>query len=130
MIAIDTSAIVAIACEEPEAEAFSRVIAVEKGLVTPPVLFEARMVLEQKLTGRAVRFLDAFVQNPQVEAVPFTLDMYRAASSAFESYGKGRGHSAQLNFGDCMAYAVAKVEGIPLLYKGEDFSRTDIRRAL
>jgi ribonuclease VapC len=65
-----------------------------------------------------------------VEAVPFTLEMYRAASSAFQTYGKGRQHPAQLNFGDCMAYALAKVEGIPLLYKGEDFSRTDIRRAL
>ena len=65
-----------------------------------------------------------------IEAVDFTMDMYREAVRALERFGKGRGHPAQLNFGDCMAYAVAKVYDLPLLYKGDDFARTDIRSAL
>jgi ribonuclease VapC len=62
--------------------------------------------------------------------VPLTDEIGRVALDAFDRYGKGRGHPAQLNMGDCFAYACARVEGAPLLYKGDDFGRTDILAAL
>jgi len=130
MIALDTSAIVAIALDEDEAETFDRVIASEEVLIGTPTLLESRLVLMQRIPGFAAEFLQAFVSPVEVNPVPFSFDMYQGAAKAFERYGKGSGHSAQLNFGDCMAYAVAKHHDVPLLYKGRDFARTDIRPAL
>ena len=75
-------------------------------------------------------FLRGSVVAPIVVVVVFTSEMFAVAADAFDRYGKGRGHRAQLNFGDCLAYAVAKVQNVPLLYKGADFARTDIRPAL
>jgi ribonuclease VapC len=130
MIALDTSAIVAIALDEDEAETFDRMIASEEALVGTPTLLETRLVLIQRMPAFAAQFLQAFVSPAEVSSVPFTFDMYQSAAQAFERYGKGRGHPAGLNFGDCMAYAVAKHYDIPLLFKGRDFARTDIRSAL
>lgn len=130
MIAIDTSAVVAIALEESEKDAYTDEIALNGGVVGTPTLFECRMVLSSKMGRFADRFMSQFIQRPSVHPVPFTLDMYRVAADAFERFGKGRGHPAGLNFGDCMAYAVAKQHKAPLLYKGDDFSRTDIRSAV
>ncbi|MGA0597168.1 PIN domain-containing protein [Enterovirga sp. CN4-39] len=78
----------------------------------------------------ADRFLRRFLAEPWTRRVAFSVEMFDAAQVAFRRYGRGRGHPAKLNFGDCMSYAVAKVHGIPLLYKGEDFSQTDIVSAL
>ncbi len=130
MIALDTSAIVAIACAEQEEEGFSLLIVKRRALVGTPTLVETRLALESKLTASAAYFLESFLSNPFVDVVPFTFAMYQEAAAAFERYGKGRGHPAQLNFGDCMAYAVAKTHDVPLLYKGRDFARTDIQAAL
>jgi ribonuclease VapC len=130
MIALDTSAIVAIAMGEQEAGAFDRAIASREALVGTPTLLETHLVLLTKMPAFAARFLDAFISPEGISAVPFTLEMYRGAASAFERFGKGRGHPAQLNFGDCLAYAVAKHYDVPLLFKGQDFARTDIRSAL
>ena len=88
------------------------------------------MVLPGMVTQeRAEAFLASFLADPWVEALPFSVDMFEAARAAFYSFGKGH-HPAKLNYGDCMAYAVAKVRDVPLLYKGGDFSLTDIRSAL
>ena len=130
MIALDASAIVAIAMEEPEEEVFDRIISWREAIVGVPTLFEARLVLAGRMPGFAAAFMEGFVSVRDVRAVDFTMDMYREAVGALERFGKGRGHPAQLNFGDCMAYAVAKVYDLPLLYKGDDFARTDIRSAL
>jgi ribonuclease VapC len=130
VIALDTSAIVAIAMEEDEAEAFNRAIAWREAVVGTPTLFEARIVLTDKMPGFADAFLDTFVNPDDVRPIAFSMDMYRLAADAFDRFGKGRGHPAKLNFGDCMAYAVAKFHDVPLLYKGDDFSKTDIRPAL
>jgi ribonuclease VapC len=75
-------------------------------------------------------FLERFVHPQEIHVVPFSMRLYHAAVHAFERFGKGRGHPAKLNYGDCMAYAVAKHHEVPLLYKGEDFALTDIRPAL
>jgi ribonuclease VapC len=130
MIALDTSAVVAIALDEDEAETFDRAIASGEALIGTPTLLETRLVLMQRMPGFAAEFLKAFISPAEINSIPFTFDMYQSAAEAFERYGKGRGHPAQLNFGDCMAYAVAKHYDVPLLYKGRDFARTDIRPAL
>lgn len=93
-------------------------------------LFESHLVLMQRIPGFAAEFLRAFVSPAEVNSIPFTFDMYQVAANAFERFGKGSGHPAQLNFGDCMAYAVAKHRDVPLLYKGRGFAKTDIRPAL
>ena len=129
MIALDTSAIVAIALEEPEEETFSRVLAADHGFVGTPILVEARMVLTSKMAD-VDTFLERFLRRPSVHPVAFSLPMYQYAVEAFDRFGKGRGHPAQLNICDCMAYAVAKAHDVPLLFKGTDFGLTDIRTAL
>ncbi|GEP05658.1 type II toxin-antitoxin system VapC family toxin [Methylobacterium oxalidis] len=129
MIALDTSAIVAIAMEEAEGDLFEEIVVARSAIVAPPTLLEARMVLTARVPDFAPRFLDNLVGWPSVTVVPFTLDMYRAASDAFLRFGKGRGHRAQLNFGDCLAYAVARTHAAPLLFKGDDFVHTDIEPA-
>lgn len=128
MIALDTSAIVAIAMGEPEADAFSREIARRGAVVSAPTLLETRLVLTSRVKG-AEPFMRGFLAPAEVEPVAFSLEMYRLAVDAFERFGRGRGHPARLNFGDCMSYAVAKHYDAPLLYKGDDFSHTDIRPA-
>ena len=130
MIALDTSAIIAIACAEPEEAAFNGLIARREALVGTPTLLETRMVLATKMPDYADTFLSSLLKRPSIHPVAFTLDMYRAATDAFRHFGKGRENPAGLNFGDCMAYAVAKVHGAPLLYKGDDFQKTDIASAL
>jgi ribonuclease VapC len=129
MIALDTSAIVAIALAEPEEEDFSREIARREALVGTPTLLEVRLVLTSKV-DHPDAFLRRFVRPPEIHPVAFSLQMYELAATAFDRFGKGRGQPAGLNFGDCMAYAVAKVHDVPLLYKGDDFARTDISPAL
>jgi ribonuclease VapC len=128
MIALDTSAIAAIAFGEPEADAFNRQIAIRGAVVGAPTLVEARLVLSSRMSG-ADRFMRMFLAPPELAPVDFSVEMYRVAGDAFERYGKGRGHPARLNFGDCLSYAVAKASGLPLLFKGGDFSLTDIRPA-
>jgi ribonuclease VapC len=127
MIALDSSAIMAIALEETETDAFSRLIAAHGGLVGTPTLVETRMALTTKIDDPDT-FLSKFLQPSEVHPVAFSLDMYRAAVAAFDRYGRGR-HPAKLNFGDCMAYAVARIHDASLLYKGSDFALTDIRAA-
>jgi ribonuclease VapC len=129
VIALDTSAIVAIALGEAEAEGFIRQIAVREALVGAPSLLESRMVLTSRMHDPAV-FLDDFLEPAEIHIVDFSFAMYQVATTAFDRFGKGRGHPARLNFGDCLAYAVAKLNKLPLLYKGHDFSHTDIDRAV
>lgn len=126
MIAIDTSAIVAIVLGEPEAETFDALIAEHHVIIGTPTLVETRMVLGSLIPNFVDAFLNRLVARPSVLAVDFTLETYRAAADAFSRYGKGRGHAAQLNFGDCLSYAVAKTHALPLLFKGCDFVHTDI----
>ncbi|HEY8564368.1 MAG TPA: type II toxin-antitoxin system VapC family toxin [Beijerinckiaceae bacterium] len=124
MIALDISALVAIA--EPEEDDFVKAIARHEALLGTPVLLETRMVLATKMPDYADTFISDLLKRPSIHPVAFSLDMYRAALNAFRRFGKGQQNPAGLNFGDCMSYAVAKVHGAPLLYKGDDFRYTDI----
>jgi ribonuclease VapC len=129
VIALDTSAIVAIAMNEVEAETFDRAIGWRQAIVGTPTLVETHLVLTGKMPDFVGGFMRSFLVPPDVRIVDFTVDMYRAAADAFDRYGRGK-HPAKLNICDCMAYAVAKVHDVPLLFKGTDFGHTDIRPAL
>ncbi|MCJ2015065.1 type II toxin-antitoxin system VapC family toxin [Methylobacterium sp. J-076] len=126
MIALDSSAIVAILLGEPEASAFRGIVAQGRCLIGAPTLCEARMALNRRLRNRAAQALERIVADGHIEVVSFDETMSAIGIDAFNRYGKGRGHPAQLNFGDCLSYAVAKSRGLPLLFKGNDFGRTDL----
>lgn len=131
MIVVDTSAIVAIALDEPEREAFSQVIQrANKALISTVSVVEARMVLHGRRGQRAVVLLDDLLRLPMYDKIAPGPSEVDAAYAAFVAYGKGSGHSAALNFGDVFSYALAKVHGLPLLFKGDDFSQTDIASAI
>jgi len=127
MIVVDTSAIVAIAFAEPEREAFVQLVQqADKALISTVSVVEARMVVHGRRGQRAVVLVNDLLRLPLFEVVapgPAEMD---AAYAAFVAFGKGSGHSAGLNVGDVFSYALAKVRSLPLLFKGDDFSRTDI----
>ncbi len=126
---LDTSAIVAIFLEERGCEELHQTVRGDPNLsIGTPTLVEAAMVLAGRLKNDSRPRLQAFLKDYAVTVVAFTEEHYAAATTAFHRYGKGR-HPAALNFGDCCSYAVAKVAGEPLLYTGNDFAKTDLRRS-
>jgi len=127
---IDSSALVAILLKEPEALRLTSAIAQSTARRLPSSCFlEASMVLLGRREENGLRDLDLYIARGQMEIVAFTESQARIARTAFKRFGKGR-HPAQLNFGDCMAYALAKETGEELLFKGTDFTQTDIAVAL
>jgi ribonuclease VapC len=122
---IDTSALVAIALQEPEADEFIRLIATSPVAMAAPTILEAALVLRPVQAG----WLDEMLTLMQVRTVAFDETHLAVARQAMATYGKGTGSPARLNFGDCLSYAVAKVAGEPLLFKGDDFTHTDIEPA-
>lgn len=131
MIVADTSAIVAIAFAEPERDAFLRTIRqADKTLLSTVSAVEARMVAHGRRGQRAVVLLEDFFRLPAFEIVPPGSSEMAAAYAAFVAFGRESGHPAALNFGDVFSYALAKVRGLPLLFKGNDFNQTDIAVAL
>lgn len=131
VIVVDTSAIVAVAFAEPERADFLAVIErADRVLISSVSVVEARMVVHARRGERAVVLLDNFFGLPMFEIVPPGHQEMNAAYAAFVAFGKGSGHPAALNFGDVFGYALAKARGLPLLYKGTDFSETDITDAL
>ena len=126
---LDSSAIVAIHLREPGHDRLiQRIEDAEVVVVGVPTLLETAMVLSTRLGQDARPLLSTFLRRLEAEVVPLGNEHLDAAISAFLRFGRGR-HPAALNFGDCMAYAVASVSGMPLLFTGEDFTRTDISRA-
>jgi ribonuclease VapC len=116
----------AILFEEPDGQRLDVAIARNPGcLMSAANLLEASLVLESRKGWDGVRGLDLLVLRFGIQIVPFTEAQALIARQAFQRYGKGR-HPAQLNFGDCMAYALAKETGEELLFKGTDFGLTDI----
>ncbi|MGO9451774.1 MAG: type II toxin-antitoxin system VapC family toxin [Candidatus Binataceae bacterium] len=131
---VDASAIVAILTREPEADALADLLDAARTPVTSPIaLFEAALGICRKRHGsveEAEEDVREFLEVAGVELVPITAKEADTALSAFSRYGKGRGHPAQLNLGDCFAYAVARNHRRALLFKGDDFDKTDIRSAI
>ena len=130
MIVIDSSAFIAILKDEPERRRFIDAIVDHQDPRTSAATYlETSMVMELRLSDRGGRVVDSLIEEIGVEIVPFDHVQAIAARDAFRRYGKGR-HRAALNFGDCFAYALAKTLSAPLLFKGDDFSLTDIKRAI
>jgi ribonuclease VapC len=128
-VILDSSVIVAIALRESGYEELVKKLRSAESLaVGTPSLTEAGMVLSARLGIEPQALLDRFLRDFGVVPVSFGDDHWREALEAFRRYGKGR-HAASLNFGDCMSYSVAKLAGHPLLFVGDDFSRTDIKVA-
>jgi ribonuclease VapC len=126
---VDSSALVSILLEEPKHEQlFDKAVDSEITLVGAPLALETVMVVSGRSSADARYQLAGLLRTIGAQIVPFTEEHYEAALSAFLRYGKGR-HPAALNFGDCMSYAFARVSGLPLLYTGNDFSKTDVQAA-
>jgi ribonuclease VapC len=128
---VDTSAMMAILFQEMDAGQFAGAMeAADRRLVSAANVVEMGIVSLRR-GGAALRSeLDATLNEAAVEIVPVSEAHARAAIDAYARFGRGTGHPAGLNFGDCFAYALAKTADAPLLYKGGDFAMTDIRSAL
>ena len=123
---LDTSALAAIFFDEPEAAHYTRIIHGADRLSDQRGNFlELSIVLEGQIGAEAVRQCDMFFRRAGIVIEPFTVEQAHLARQAFHDFGKGR-HPAGLNFSDCFAYALARHFGEPLLFKGEDFKKTDI----
>lgn len=128
---IDTSAIIAILRAEPEALSCAEAIANASSRRVSAVNFvEAAVVIDGSRNPIASRRFDDLLREAHVVVGPVTELQARIAREAYRDFGKGSGHAAGLNFGDCFAYALAKATGEPLLFKGDDFSRTDVTPVL
>lgn len=128
MIAVDTSALIAILADEPEARAFQDILLATDAVIGAPTYLEFAMVAVVKSPVITSADLSKFLSYLNVSIVDFTAEDARIAEAAFRKYGKGR-HKAALNFGDCCSYAMAKARGLQLLFKGNDFALTDLASA-
>ncbi len=126
---LDTSAILAIFFQEPGYEELARKVAgARQAGIGAPTLVECGIVLSARLEKDMRGMLARFLEEARITIIPFTADHFGVAVGAWAKYGKGR-HAAALNFGDCLAYAVARVADMPLLFVGDDFSLTNITPA-
>jgi|SRR5262245_15881967 len=131
MTVVDSSAIIAILRQETDADIYLDVIdSAEALLMSAANHLEAAIVVDSARDPVASRRFDQFIEEAGIRVEPVTAWQARVARDAYRDYGKGSGHKASLNFGDCFAYALAKETGEPLLFKGDDFGNTDIASAL
>jgi ribonuclease VapC len=127
---VDTSALIAILRDEPDAPVFAIAIENASQRRMPAANFlEAAVVIDGSRDPVASRRFDELIAEAGIVIEPVTEAQARIAREAYRDFGKGSGHPAQLNFGDCFAYALAKATGEPLLFKGNDFIHTDITPA-
>lgn len=128
---VDTSAIVAILLKEPGSSQFATALeAAETARLSAATYFECGIVIDGRRNPALSRRFDEVVVEGEMIIEPVTAHQARIAREAYRDFGKGSGHPAQLNFGDCLAYALAKDKAEPLLFKGSDFAHTDVRRAI
>ena len=127
---IDTSALVALLDQESEAERIALALASSsERILSAANLVEIGIVMQTRRGDDGVRDLDLLLAKLKVDIAAVTADHADIARKAFRRYGRGR-HAANLNFGDCFAYALAKEKSVPLLFKGDDFRKTDIVAAI
>ncbi len=128
---IDTSALLAILRDEPEALTCAK--AIEEAAtrrISAANFLEAAIVIDASRDPIASRRFDDLLKVAKIAIEPVTEEQARIGREAYRDFGKGSGHPAQLNFGDCFAYALAKATGEPLLFKGDDFPQTDVTPAM
>jgi ribonuclease VapC len=127
---LDTSALLALLLDEPEAEDFRAAVEEDTTrLVSAATLLETALVIEARKGERGGQELDTLIQKAEVLVVPVDAEHVFEARRAYRRFGKGR-HAAGLNFGDVFAYALARTAGEHLLFKGDDFAKTDVGRVL
>jgi len=122
---VDSSALVAILLGEAEAAHFAEAIEASSCLLSAASLLEASIAVETRKGEAAGRELDLLIYRAGIEIVPVDQEQAEMAREAWRRFGKGR-HRAGLNYGDCFTYALAKISGAPLLFKGDDFIHTDL----
>lgn len=126
---LDTSALLAVLFREPGHELLiEKLLAPGRKGIGTPTLAEAGLVLTGRVEGDVEALLSGFLQQFEIVPVPFGERHWRTAVEAFRQFGKGRDPAA-LNFGDCLSYATAKLADRPLLFVGDDFTKTDLRAA-
>ena len=126
MIIVDTSALIAILDKEPDAARFAEAIAeADSPLISAATLLEVNIVMLNRHGAKATRMVERLLQEAGFQVESFTAQQAELAREAYMLYGKGR-QTAGLNYRDCFSYALAKATGLPLLFKGQDFSKTDI----
>lgn len=127
---IDTSALLAVLLDEPERASFEVAMARDPfPRISAASYLETGIVVDSRGDPRRSRYLDKFLASAEIAIEPVTAEQAALARRAYQDFGRGSGHEARLNFGDCFAYALAKTLDEDLLFKGNDFSRTDIRAA-
>lgn len=128
---VDSSALVAILKREPEQAAFSALLeSTQDTKISAATYFEISIVVDSQRQPAASRKLDDLIEHSGITIEPVTAEQARIARQAYRDYGKGSGHPANLNFGDCFSYALARDKREPILYKGDDFVHTDLRPAV
>ena len=128
---VDSSAIVAILRAEPEQARFTKIIATAgRARLSAASYLETAIVIDHARDPVISRAFDSFLAASAIDIEAVTPEQARIARDAYRDFGKGSGHAAQLNFGDCLTYAQAKARGEPLLFKGEDFVHTDLEAAV
>lgn len=128
---IDTSAIISVIRDEDDAAEFARAIdEADHVRVAAPTLLETCLVVDRDRNPLFSRALDRIVHEAGIEVVDFGVELAAIAREAYRLFGRGSGHRARLNFGDCFSYALAYATDEPLLFKGDDFVHTDVKRAV
>jgi ribonuclease VapC len=128
---IDTSAVVAMLQLEPEATTMLRLLSKRSdSVMSAGTYLECGIVVDRAKDPKAGANFDALIRRLRIAIEPVTEDHARRARQAYRDFGKGSGHPAKLNFGDCFAYALAMERGEPLLYKGDDFAHAGLARVV
>jgi ribonuclease VapC len=128
---VDSSALIAILSDEPEGPAFARKIDETKTVsISAATYLEASIVLDSNRDPVLTGGLDELILDTEIVIEPVTFEQARIARQAYRDYGRGSGHPANLNFGDCFSYALARVKREPMLFKGDNFAHTDLRPAV
>lgn len=127
---VDSSALLAILQDEPERHRFNEAIeAAAERLLSVATFVEVSIVIDARYGPPGLHHVDLFLDRADIELVDVDAEQARIARDAYSRFGKGR-HPAELNFGDCFSYALANTRGLPLLFKDEDFARTDLVAAI
>ncbi|WP_439550944.1 type II toxin-antitoxin system VapC family toxin [Falsiroseomonas sp.] len=128
---LDTSALFAILSQEPDAQSYADAMALAAGdcAISAATLVEATMVVEGRGGAELGRDLNDLLRSVNAAVVPVSANQAELARDGWRRFGKGR-HPAKLNLGDCFSYALAQERGEPLLFKGDDFAQTDVKRAI